>query len=207
MEHLPVLGSLALMHLLGAMLPGPNMVVVSYLAAGDSRHAGLLAVAGVVVASLLRVTLSLAGLGVLLLQAERLYGRLRLLGTAYLVHSGARMLAVALRRRGDGDPALPATAPRTRPAFLAGLLTTLFWTSLFIVAVPRAAPAWFYGAILIIVLVQASAWYAFVALALSTGLARRLYRRARSGLESLAGAVMIAFGLKLAIEARDLTPR
>jgi threonine efflux protein len=168
----------------------------------------------VVLASLLWVTLSLAGLGVLLLQAGRLYGLLRLLGAAYLVYGGTRMLAAALRRRGDREPAVPSTAQRTRSAFLAGLLTTLsnpksavFWTSLFIVAVPPAAPAWFYGAILIIVAVQATAWYAFVALALSTGLARRFYRRARSGLEGLAGAVMIAFGLKLAIEAKDATLR
>jgi len=72
---------------------------------------------------------------------------------------------------------------------------------------PNTVVVRFYGAILIIVLVQASAWYAFVALALSTRLARRCYRRIRRALEGLAGAVMIAFGLKLAIEARGALAR
>lgn len=67
MEFLPTLLGLAGMHILMAMLPGPNTVVVSWYAANRTRSEGLLAVAGVILASLIWVSLALWGVGTLLL--------------------------------------------------------------------------------------------------------------------------------------------
>jgi threonine/homoserine/homoserine lactone efflux protein len=78
----------------------------------------------------------------------------------------------------------------------------VFWTSLFIVAVPPGAPTWFYAAIVALVLVQASLWYGFVALALSTDAARRAYAHAGRWLDRAPGAVMLALGLKLIWDVR-----
>lgn len=208
MEFIPNLLTLAGMHLLMAMLPGPNTVVVSWLSATVSRGDGLLAAGGVVLASLAWVVLSLFGVGTLLLQAGELYAALRLIGAGYLLYVGAKMLRAGLRApAAGGTSARPALA--SRGPFAAGLLTTLsnpksavFWTSAFLVAVPPHAPAWLYLAIVAVIAAQSALWYGAVALLLSTDVARRSYLRVARWLDLVAGGVMVALGLRLAEEVR-----
>ena len=196
---------LSLLHILMAMIPGPNTVVVSYVSARVSRRAGMMAVGGVVLGSAIWVTLSMFGVGVLLLEAGFLYRALRWLGAAYLVYVGIRMLRAGIMPIDAQRPPQAARAP-----LLAGLLTTLsnpksagFWTSVFVVVVPAHAPAWFYAAVVALIVVQSFAWYAFVALALSTNFARRHYLRFAQWLDRLAGVIMIGLGLRLAYELRN----
>ncbi len=208
MEFLPVLLTLAGMHILMAMLPGPNTVVVTWLSATESRGAGLRATAGIVLASLVWVVLSLFGVGTLLLQAGELYAALRLIGAAYLAYVGVKMLRAGLQAPAVGGPtARPALAGRS--PFMAGLLTTLsnpksavFWTSAFLVAVPPHAPGWVHLAIIAIIAVQSTLWYGAVALLLSTDVAKRSYLRVARWLDLIAGGVMVALGLRLADEVR-----
>ncbi len=207
MEYLPGLLALAGMHVLMAMLPGPNTVVVSWISATRSRRDGLKAVAGIVCATAIWVALALWGVGALLLQAGWLYRLLRLAGAAYLLYVGLRMLRSGLAAAGPADSAPPRLAGR-RP-FAAGLMTTLsnpksavFWTSVFLVAVPAHAPGWVYVAILLIVTAQSALWYGALALFFSTGLARRVWLRLTRALDLLAGGVMVALGLRLADEVR-----
>ncbi len=195
---------LSLLHILMAMIPGPNTVVVSYVSARLSRRAGMMAVGGVVLGSAIWVTLSMFGVGVLLLEAGFLYRALRWLGAAYLIYVGIRMLMAGLRPMEAQRPPQAARAP-----LLAGLLTTLsnpksavFWTSVFVLVVPAHAPVWFYVAVVALIVVQSFAWYAFVALVLSTDFSRRHYQRFAQWLDRLAGVIMIGLGLRLAYELR-----
>lgn len=208
MEFLPSLLALSGMHLLMAMVPGPNTIVVTWLSATTSRHDALKATTGVVLASLLWVVLSLVGFGSVMLEAGWLYRSLRLIGAAYLIYVGIRML-----RNGWGRPSAGRMAARpvfaARRPFTAGLLTTLsnpksavFWTSAFLVAVPPHAPFWFYGAVVAIIGLQSTLWYGTVALLFSSGFARQHYLRLARWLDLLAGSVMVALGLKLVDEVR-----
>ena len=196
---------LSVLHILMAMIPGPNTVVVSYVSARMSRRAGMMAVGGVVLGSAIWVILSIFGVGVLLLEAGIVYRVLRWAGAAYLVYVGVRMLMAGLRPMDAQRPPQAARAP-----LLAGLLTTLsnpksavFWTSVFVVLVPAHAPVWFYAAVVTLIIVQSFAWYAFVALVLSTDFARRHYQRFAQWLDRIAGVVMIGLGAKLAYELRN----
>lgn len=205
MEHLPTLLALAATHLVMAALPGPNSVLVAYVAVAHARGAAVRAVAGVTVASLVWVALSLLGLGALLVETGWLYRLLRLLGAAYLLFLGIRLLRG--RPGADGGRGVPAFGSR-RP-FVAGLLTTLsnpksavFWTSVFLVTVPEHPPAWVWAAILAIVGVQSALWYGALALVFSSRGAGRARLRLAGWLDRLAGGVMLLLGLRL---ARDLT--
>lgn len=196
---------LSILHILMAMIPGPNTVVVSYVSARLSRRAGLMAVGGVVLGSAIWVTLSMFGVGVLLLEAGLVYRALRWAGAAYLVYVGVRMLMAGLRPMEAQRPPQAARAP-----LLAGLLTTLsnpksavFWTSVFVVLVPAHAPVWFYAAVVALIVAQSFAWYAFVALVLSTEFSRRHYQRLAQWLDRAAGVIMIGLGAKLAYELRN----
>lgn len=207
MDFVPNLVGLATMHLLMAMLPGPNTVVVGWYSATRSRSDGLKAVAGVVVASLLWVVLAIGGVGALLLEAGWLYRALRFVGAAYLIYVGVRLLRAGFGPKGNAQGAPPQLAGRS--PFTAGLLTTLsnpksavFWTSAFLVALPPHAPGWVYPTIVAIVAVQSAIWYGTLALFFSTGVAQKLYQRIARALDLLAGGVMVALGLKLVDELR-----
>lgn len=196
--------ALSLIHILGAMVPGPNTVVTAQISASRSAREGLLCVAGVVVATIAWVSLTLAGVGMVLQQLGAIYTALKWAGAAYLVWVGVSMLWRAARQPSQAGPAprrLPASAFRT------GLLTNLsnpksaiFWTSVFVVAVPPQAPAWFYVAVVALIGVQTALWYGFVALVFASGPARRAYQRLGRLIEGATGAVMIGFGLKLAAD-------
>ncbi len=207
MDFVPTLVGLAGMHIVMAMLPGPNTVVVTWFSATRSRGEGLKVVAGVVLASLVWVGLALFGVGAFLLEAGWLYRMLRIAGAAYLVWLGVRMLHAGLA--GDSATTGPPPRLRGRNPFLTGLTTTLsnpksavFWTSVFLVAVPTHAPGWVYAAILVIVLVQSCLWYGAVALFFSSGFTQNLYRRMARWLDLVAGGVMIVLGLRLADDVR-----
>jgi threonine efflux protein len=204
---LPALGTLALLHILAAATPGPNLIVVGHRAAAVSRTSGLLAVAGVTLATLLWVALSLVGIGVLLQQVGELYHWLRLIGAGYLLYAGGRYLLSAARPAGREPPAAVA---RRGSSFRAGLLTTLsnpksgiFWTSVFALAVPPEAPAAFYLAAAAVVLAQTALWYGLVALIFASASSRRVYARLARWLEAIAGTALLAFGLRLAVGAAE----
>lgn len=203
MDPIATLLHLMAIHILMAMLPGPNTVVVSYCSASVSRRAGLVAALGVTSASLVWLSLSLAGISMLLMQAGELYRIVRLAGAAYLIYVGVKML----RSRGGG---LESTGrPVYRSPFLAGAVTTLgnpksavFWTSVFSVVLPAGAPGWFYGTVLGVIGLQAFLWYSFVALAFSTPFSRRQYARVTTVLNRISGVFMIFFGIRIADEVR-----
>jgi RhtB (resistance to homoserine/threonine) family protein len=204
---LPALFALAVIHLVGAMVPGPNMVVTAHIAASRSVRDGLMCVAGIVIATLTWVSLTLAGVGILLQQLGALYIVLKLVGAAYLIWLGAKMLWSAIRHAPEPDePAAPKRLPRD--AFRSGLLTNItnpksaaFWTSVFVVAIPEHAPAWFYAAVIAVIGVQTALWYGLVALAFAAPPAQAAYRRFGRFVAGIAGSLMIGFGLKLAFDS------
>lgn len=205
-EFWPALAALSLLHLLAAMVPGPNTVVVSHLAAGHSLGAAFRAVAGIVTGTATWVLLTLGGVTLLLQQTEWLFWLLRVAGTLYLLYSGIRLLSGLLRRAGAASG---VSAAMVKAPFRRGLVTTLsnpksgvFWTSVFAIAVPAGAPLDFNVAAVALILAQSLAWYGLVALLFASGPARSAYRRAAKWLEAAAGLAMIGFGIKLAVAGR-----
>jgi threonine efflux protein len=203
MDLIPSLLHIALIHILMAMVPGPNTVVVSFCSAGTSRGAGLRAAGGVAAASFVWASLSLAGVGVLLANAGDVFRLMRVAGAIYLVWVGIKMLRS--RPRSDVD----ARKTVYGSPFLAGVFTTLsnpksavFWTSVFAVVIPAHAPAWFFAAVLAVVTLQSFLWYGTVALALSSPFSRNNYARLTAALNRVAGSCMVLFGLKIANDVR-----
>ncbi|MEJ8571870.1 LysE family translocator [Microbaculum marinum] len=211
---LSALLALSAIHLVGAMVPGPNIVVTAHVAGTRGARQGLLCVAGIVVATLTWVSLTLAGVGIVLQELGALYNGLKLAGAAYLVWLGARMLWGAIWQA--PGPRAAASEPKRLPvaAFRLGVLTNLanpksavFWTSVFIVAVPPSAPVWFYVAVIAIIGIQTGLWYGLVALAFAAPPAQAAFQRMNRYLAGLAGSLMIGFGIKLALGTDDAAAR
>jgi threonine/homoserine/homoserine lactone efflux protein len=144
---------------------------------------------------------------VVLLEAGELYRAIRYLGAMYLVVVGIQMLWRAWRSTQSLIESGPAS---TRAPFTSSVLTNVsnpksavFWTSVFALLVPPNAPVWFIAAAVAIVVGQTALWYSFVAFFISTFTARKVYTRLGRWLDIIAGAVMVALGLRLAFDVRQ----
>lgn len=90
------------------VLPGSDMALVLRSVVADGRRAGLVTTLGVCSGLTIHASASALGISTLLAASATAFTTLKLLGGAYLVFLGARMI-VTTWRRGGGDPA--ASAP------------------------------------------------------------------------------------------------
>jgi threonine/homoserine/homoserine lactone efflux protein len=82
-----VIASLALI-----LTPGQDMIYVIGRSLAQGRAAGLCSALGVVIGILVHTALAAIGVGAILQASETLFTALKLVGAAYLVYLGARML-------------------------------------------------------------------------------------------------------------------
>lgn len=196
--------TIALVFLLGAMSPGPDFVAVTSHSL-VSRRAGLQVAAGITAAIAIWAALAMFGLGVLLAQVGWLYMAVRLIGAAYLIYLGIRILLSVRRSPAPMTiDAVKAGAPAAwRSGFLVGITnpkTAAFFGSLFITVLPLEAPFWVQAAALAVISLVALGWFGFVALIFSTERVRTVYGRIRRPIDALLGAILVMLGLRLALD-------
>lgn len=199
---LSILAALAL----GAISPGPSFVFVVRTSLALSRRDGIASALGMGVGGVIFAGLALLGLQAVLAKIAWLYAALRLAGGCYLLYLAARLW------RGAAEPiVVPGTADRRAPgrlrSFCLGLATQLsnpktavVYGSIFAALLPPAPPAWVLVALPPAVMLIETGWYTIVATAFSSERPRAAYLRGKRWIDRVAGAVMGALGLRLAIE-------
>ncbi len=201
-----VLLSVAGLWTVAVVTPGPNFFLTVQTAVGGSRRAALWSVLGTSCGTVVWGLSGFFGLALLFQAAPWLYGSLKLLGGAYLVYLGVKLIIKG------GQPldhdALDHRAPdRTLAAWRAGLLTNLsnpktaaFVTGLFAASMPAAAPAWLGLTSVALMATLSVVWYAAVAFFFSRERCTSLYRRSRRWIDRAAGMIFIAYGARLAAD-------
>jgi threonine/homoserine/homoserine lactone efflux protein len=186
--------------------PGPDMALVARHALLGGRRAALVASIGVGTGLTIWTLAASVGLAALLRQSEPAFVALKVVGVSYLVFLGVQALRAAWRPRETG-----ATIPhaRARHAFRQGLLSNLgnpkiavFFTSF----LPQftTAGASFLSLLVLGLLFCAMTFVWLVAYGTVVAKAGDVLRRPRIRrvLEGLTGAVLLAFGVRLATEQR-----
>ena len=195
--------TVAALWILAVVTPGPNFLMILRVAIGQSRAAGLRAVAGVGLGTMVWGAAGFFGVHALFAAAPWLYAGLKLFGGAYLIFLGLRLLAQSAGKA-DGDSE-QADRPRSGlSAFQLGLVTSLanpksalFVASIFAAAMPSEPPLTL-GLTAIAVMVALSvSWYALVASLCTTRRLSAAYARGRRWIDRVAGAIFILFGARL----------
>jgi threonine/homoserine/homoserine lactone efflux protein len=186
--------------------PGPDTALTIRNSLLGGRRAGVFTALGVSTGQAIWTLAASAGIAALLVASEPAFRALKLLGAAYLVWLGLQTLWGAVRRkaRADTRPTRPVDARR---AWRQGLISNLgnpkmaaFFTSL----LPQFGDASF-AAMLALGLLFCTltfVWltaYAFVVAKAGDVLRRDRVRRT---IDAVMGAVLVAFGLRLATERR-----
>jgi threonine/homoserine/homoserine lactone efflux protein len=197
---LAVVGALTV----GVVSPGPSFVMIARTALARSRAEAVMAAVGMGVGGLIFAVIALTGLTAILTAVPSLYLALKLVGGAYLVWLGFNIW------RGARTPLEMSTSidASARTGFTLGLITqvsnpktAVVYTTLFAALLPKTMNLSFALALLVCVFLVETLWYAAVALVLSSSRPRATYLRAKTGLDRLAGAVMMGLGLRLVASA------
>ena len=190
--------------------PGADtMLVVRNVLARGSR-AGLLTTAGIAAGCFVHAILSALGVSLVLARSVMAFEAVKLAGAGYLIFLGLQSLWRA-RRAAEGEaPPGPAPARRGARSLVEGFLTNLLnpKVAIFYLAfLPQFIRAT--DAVLVTSLLLAAihvgmgvVWLSLVSVFLGTlrGFVER--RRVRRTLERVTGVVLIALGVRLALERR-----
>jgi threonine efflux protein len=109
------------LYLVAAASSSQNFFIISQLSLAGDRHRACLVAAGITAGSTLWASSAMAGLAALLLHVSWLSLVLKLVGAAYLVWYGLKLLRSAAKKGGD-VPAEALHVPTTGHAFRMGLI-------------------------------------------------------------------------------------
>jgi RhtB (resistance to homoserine/threonine) family protein len=188
--------------------PGPNWAVTIKNSLVSRKH-GFLTVAGMAAGSLVHIAYCLVGIGVVISQSIVVFNLLKWVGALYLLYLGVKSL-MAQKRTADSPSSAPLLSltpwQAARNGFLTDLLNpkaTLFYLSLFTQVIQPGTPLVaqsFYGLSVVIVEVT---WYSLMVVFLNHRFIRHGFLAISHWIERVTGAVLIAFGFRLALSKAD----
>lgn len=199
-----LLASLAAVDLLSILSPGPNILLVTRSAIERGRRRALLTGCGLVAGNLVWAGVALLGLTALFEVLPSLQTALRLAGAAFLLYLGVRLWRAAATA---DRPEAPVQAREdAHRALLQGLATGLlnpkaltYFGTIFVLFVPADASPEMRLSALAVVAVDGLLVYGLAALLFSRASVRHGYLALRRPIDRACGAVMVAFGGKLAL--------
>jgi len=204
MHYLPQLLTVAGIHLLAVMSPGPDFALIVRNSFKYSRRIARYSALGLALGISLHVTYSLVGIGFIITKSVMIFNTIKFLGAAYLIFIGVKSLRA--------KPAAPTEIQETRTADISrweaikmGFLTnalnpkaTAFFLALFTQIIDPATPL----AIQLVYGLEMSLatllWFSLVGIIFSSPIVKSRFAGVQHYLERVMGAVLIALGIKVA---------
>jgi threonine/homoserine/homoserine lactone efflux protein len=190
---------------IAVITPGPNFFLVARTAMRHSRMVALCAVMGIALGTAIWGLAGFFGLALLFAAAPWAYLGMKVLGGAYLVFLGCRMIRASFGHTPGGSEPCVAHATR-RAAVRLGLLTNLanpktaaFVASLFASAMPWDVTLSLGLASVALMTTLSLCWYSLVAGLFSSSWLSGRFRAWRHWIDRLAGAVFVGFGVQLSV--------
>ena len=197
--------TVAVVHLLALMSPGPSFITVSRTALASGRPAGLAAALACGLGVLPWAIGAILGIIIVFNQAPWLFAVLKAAGGLYLLYLAVIVWQHAASPIGVADGIQRQTLSQ---AFGQTLLTQItnpkvavFFSAIFASVLPPDPSLWMIVAILAIVFANETAWYLIVAPGLSAARPRAHYLRVKSVLDDAMAALFGALGVKLLTDA------
>lgn len=205
MEYLLPIATVALIHILAVMSPGPDFIMVMRNSLVYSRRSGMYCAVGLGLGILVHVAYSLAGIAFIISQSIILFTIIKYLGAAYLVYIGLKALHA---KRAIDNIQYEASARQDLTklqAVRSGFITnatnpkaTLFFLSLFTLVIEPATPLLVKLAMGIEMAVATFLWFGLVALLVSHKSVKNRVVKYQHYVERAMGGILILFGIKLA---------
>jgi len=184
--------------------PGPNFILVTNTALGQSRRAALSTALGVATGSGLFALAGLVGLLVMVHSIPYFALLTRFLGGGYLTWLGFDMLRHCRRKKTPVSAENAQREPSPLTSYRIGLLTNLtnpkawaFYLSLFALLMNPGFPLWGKVVLNIAMFVISFAWYAIVAVLISSRQFQPVFLGLQPFIQGALGVLLIVLGGKV----------
>lgn len=188
---------------LAVISPGPDFAMVIRNSINLSKRAGVLTALGIGAGVLVHVGYTLLGIGVLIQQSPLLFSALKLVGAAYLVWLGIKML---LTRKALEDSEKVEVAVSDLAAFRIGFFTnslnpktTIFILSLFMQVVQLSTPLMTKISYGLFISLAHVFWFAAVGLFFGAPRMRETFLRFQLWIDRAFGCLLVGFGISLSV--------
>ncbi|HAT1577757.1 TPA: threonine export protein RhtC [Raoultella ornithinolytica] len=198
--------TVALVHIIALMSPGPDFFFVSQTAVSRSRKEALMGVLGITCGVMVWAGVALLGLHLIIEKMAWLHTIIMVGGGLYLCWMGYQMLRGALKKSDAPVPEPQVELARSGRSFLKGLLTNLanpkaiiYFGSVFSLFVGDNVGTGERWGIFLLIVLETLAWFTVVASLFALPAMRRGYQRMAKWIDGIAGTLFAGFGIHLII--------
>ncbi|MDQ1212777.1 threonine export protein RhtC [Pantoea anthophila] len=204
---LMLFATVALVHLVALMSPGPDFFFVSQTAASRSRKEAMMGVLGITLGIVVWAGVALMGLHLILEKMAWLHQIIMVGGGLYLLWMGWQLMGSARQRHKQPQQDEPVVElPKRGMSFLKGLLTNLsnpkaiiYFGSVFSLFVGDDVGATERWGLFLLIIAETFAWFALVASIFALPWMRAKYQRLAKWVDGMAGVLFAGFGIHLII--------
>jgi RhtB (resistance to homoserine/threonine) family protein len=205
LENLAIIGTIAFIHLLGAMSPGPDFLMSVRNSLAYSRRTGIFTAVGFGLGVAVHVTYCIAGIAVVISRSLLVFGTIKYLGAAYLLYVGIRSIFT-------GSPGMKGTPHRerydisafnaVRIGFLTNILNpkaTLFFLGLFTIVISPSTPRSVLVIAGLVMVIDTVLWFSFVAVFLNVRHVRTFFERFQGWFGKAFGGLLVLVSIRIAV--------
>lgn len=198
--------TVALVHIIALMSPGPDFFFVSQTAISRSRKEAMMGVLGITCGVMVWAGVALLGLNLIIEKMAWLHTIIMVGGGLYLCWMGYQMLRGALKKENHAAPEPQVELAKSGRSFMKGLLTNLanpkaiiYFGSVFSLFVGDNVGADARWGIFLMIILETLAWFTVVASLFALPTMRCGYQKAAKWIDGFAGTLFAGFGIHLII--------
>lgn len=196
--------TVALVHLIALMSPGPDFFFVSQTAASRSRREAMMGVVGISLGIVVWAGVALMGLHLILQKMAWLHQIIMVGGGIYLCWMGWQLLRSARAQQAQPAAEAQVALPKAGRSFIRGFLTNLsnpkaviYFGSVFSLFVGDSVGAGARWELFLLIVAETFVWFSLVAVVFALPAMRRGYQRLAKWIDGVAGVLFTGFGLHL----------
>lgn len=196
--------TVALVHLIALMSPGPDFFFVSQTAASRSRREAMMGVVGISLGIVVWAGVALMGLHLILQKMAWLHQIIMVGGGIYLCWMGWQLLRSARAQQAQPAAEAQVALPKAGRSFIRGFLTNLsnpkaviYFGSVFSLFVGDSVGAGARWGLFLLIVAETFFWFSLVAVVFALPAMRRGYQRLAKWIDGVAGVLFTGFGLHL----------
>ncbi|MGP0881078.1 threonine export protein RhtC [Serratia sp. CY71090] len=196
--------TVALVHLIALMSPGPDFFFVSQTAASRSRREAMMGVVGISLGIVVWAGVALMGLHLILQKMAWLHQIIMVGGGIYLCWMGWQLLRSARAQQVSPVAEALVALPKAGRSFIRGFLTNLsnpkaviYFGSVFSLFVGDSVGAGARWGLFLLIVAETFVWFSLVAVVFALPAMRRGYQRLAKWIDGVAGVLFTGFGLHL----------
>lgn len=196
--------TVALVHLIALMSPGPDFFFVSQTAASRSRREAMMGVVGISLGIVVWAGVALMGLHLILQKMAWLHQIIMVGGGIYLCWMGWQLLRSARAQQAQPAAEARVALPKAGRSFIRGFLTNLsnpkaviYFGSVFSLFVGDSVGAGARWGLFLLIVAETFVWFSLVAVVFALPAMRRGYQRLAKWIDGVAGVLFTGFGLHL----------